>query len=365
MSVVVRKYKRGGWMVDVRLRMPDGTMHRDRRVFRTASKTAADRWGQDRERTLLLDGPPKPKKEVPTLAEFAPRFMDGHARANQHKPSGIASKEVLLRVHLVPFLGHKRLDTISNEDVQQLKASLSCKSPKTVNNVLTVLSVLLKKAEEWGVVERIPCVIRLLKTVKSSADFHDFEQYERLVGAARADGPVTELAVLLGGEGGLRCGEMMALEWRDVNFANRQLCVERSDWDGEVTAPKGGRLRHIPLTSRLWSALREHRHLKSARVLCNDDGSPLTRQQVQYRVKRAARTVNVGDGVHILRHTFCSHLTMFGAPAGAIQLLAGHSDISVTQRYTHLSPASLDAAMRLLDGRGNMLATQVAAMAER
>ena len=54
------------------------------------------RWGQDRERHLLLNGKPRPTKEVPTLAEFAPRFMDGYARANRQKPSGIAAKETIL-----------------------------------------------------------------------------------------------------------------------------------------------------------------------------------------------------------------------------------------------------------------------------
>ena len=54
--------------------------------------------------------------------------------------------------------------------------------------------------------------------------------------------------------------------------------------------------------------------------------------------KRAARKANVRDSVHVLRHTFCSHLAMRGAPARAIQELAGHSDLGVTQRYMHLSP---------------------------
>ena len=71
---------------------------------------------------------------------------------------------------------------------------------------------------------------------------------------------------------------------------------------------------------------------------------------VQYRVLRASRRAKLSqDGVHILRHTFCSHLSMRGAPARAIQELAGHADLTMTQRYMHLSPAALDAAIRLLD----------------
>lgn len=85
-------------------------------------------------------------------------------------------------------------------------------------------------------------------------------------------------------------------------------------------------------------------------MLCQDDGEPLTRQMVQYKVLRASRRAKLAqEGVHILRHTFCSHLAMRGAPTRAIQELAGHRELSMTQRYMHLSPAALDSAIRLLD----------------
>jgi hypothetical protein len=48
----------------------------------------------------------------------------------------------------------------------------------------------------------------------------------------------------------MRCGEMLALEWRDVDLQKRQICVERSAWKGHVTAPKGDRLRFVPTTVR-------------------------------------------------------------------------------------------------------------------
>ncbi len=51
----------------------------------------------------------------------------------------------------------------------------------------------------------------------------------------------------------------------------------------------------------------------------------------------------------ILRHTFCSHLAMRGAPVRAIQELAGHQNLSTTQRYMHLSPAAIEGAVRLLE----------------
>jgi site-specific recombinase XerD len=65
------------------------------------------------------------------------------------------------------------------------------------------------------------------------------------------------------------------------------------------------------------------------------------------------------NGVHVLRHTFCSHLAMRGAPARAIQELAGYQELTMTQRYMHFTPAALDAAIQLLDC-GSSAATRAA-----
>ena len=198
----------------------------------------------------------------------------------------------------------------------------------------------------------MPCTIKLLSVAPGDADFHDFHEYECLVEAAKSTDPQAHLVVLLGGEAGLRCGEMMALEWTDVDFTRQQLQVQRSEWKGKVTVPKGGRSRRIPMTSRLAEALRDHRHLRGPRILCQQDGRALTQNIVQVLVRKAARKANLANGgVHVLRHSFCSHLAMRGAPARAIQELAGHKDITTTQRYMHLSPAAVVSAIRLLENR--------------
>lgn len=350
MSVKVRPYRRGGWEVDIQLLLPDGSRMRERRRAPVSSRSGATRWGEARERELALHGPPKPRKEVPTLQEFVSRFLDGYARANRQKPSGIAAKETALRVHLVPALGERPLDAITPEDVQHLKVVMAAKSPKTVNNVLTVLNTLLRVAVEWKTIERMPCAVKLLRTAQPVAAFHDFDQYERLIVAANAVGVEAQLAVLLGGDAGLRCGEIMALAWTDIDLSKRQIRVQRSEWKGHVTLPKGGRTRIVPMTVRLAAALSAHRHLQGPRVLCREDGKPVTQRIVRDLVQKSARRALLrNDGVHVLRHTFCSHLAMKGAPARAIQELAGHKDLSTTQRYMHLSPAAIESAIRLLE----------------
>ena len=130
---------------------------------------------------------------------------------------------------------------------------------------------------------------------KGSAGFYDFDEYEQLVAAANAVDRNAYLTVLLGGEAGLRCGEIMALEWSDVDLGKRQICVQRSDWKGHVTATKGGRLRYVPMTVRLASVLRDHRHLRTARVLCQRDGSPLTQKIVQDHVRRSLRRAQLAE----------------------------------------------------------------------
>ena len=365
MSVTIRPFRSGGWEADIQFRLPDGRRYRERCKAPVSSKTGALRWAQDREKHLLLTGPKQAKKpkEVPTLEQFASRFIEGYAVANRQKPSGIAAKQTILNVHLLPAFRTRRLDEITNEDIQQLKHSLRERSPKTVNNVLTVLSVLLKKAVEWDVLDRLPCTVRLVRAVKPSMGFYGFDEYERLVEAAKALGPVTHLIVLLGGEAGLRCGEIIGLEWRDVNFENRQLCIQRSEWRGHITAPKGGRIRHVPMTHRLTQALAMFSKSgeRRGRVLVH---KRLTQDIVGNHVRRAARCAGIsGNGVHRLRHTFCSHLAMRGAPARAIQELAGHQNLGTTERYMHLSQSAIEGAIRLLEkttpeaGRGDILET--------
>jgi integrase len=231
-----------------------------------------------------------------------------------------------------------------------VKRHLRDKAPKTVNNVLTVLSTSLKVAVDWEVIERMHCTIKMLPVPLRDADFHDFADYERLVEAASRTDERAHLIVLLGGEAGLRCGEMMALEWSDIDFSKRQIHVARAEWKGRVSTPKGGRPRRIPMTRRLAAAAQAHRHLRGSRVMYQDDGNPLTQKVVRNLVQRAARRANLrNEGVHVLRHTFCSHLAMRGAPAKAIQELAGHADLRTTLRYMHLSPAAVNSAIRLLE----------------
>jgi hypothetical protein len=91
--------------------------------------------------------------------------------------------------------------------------------------------------------------------------------------------------------------------------------------------------RRLPMTQRLTSALKATRHLRSERVVCSPDGTPSTRDQVIKAIRGAQRVAGLPNaGVHVLRHTFCSHLAMKGAPArdpGAGRSRGSHDDAAL------------------------------------
>lgn len=387
MTVRVRPYKRGGYEVDIRFTWPDHTPFRERVRAPVNSKSASQRWGEAREAELLRAGKPvvvapQTEKEVPTFSEFWPRFIEGHCKANRHKPSGIESKESAYRVYLEPRFASKRLDEFRNADIQALKGAMGVKAAKTVNNALTALSKCLKIAVEWEIIERMPCNIRLLQVTSGVPGWYEILEFARLVEAAKKVDPRIHLMVLLAGAAGLRRGEIIALKWSDLDLKRRLIHVQRSIWwatksERHETVPKGGKGRIVDMTRALAEALPKHRHLKGDRVLYADDNQELTNKVVRAWLERAQRAarIEVTGAIHRLRHTFCSMLAAEGATPLAIQQLAGHAHLSTTMKYMHLSPTGRGAAIALLDrawetaenggGRGDIVETAVGEIANR
>ncbi len=378
-----RKNGKQGWEVDILFRWPDGTRYRERKKAPVTSESGARRWGQQREAHLMSAGkdavekslapqppPPKPgSSSVPTVSDFAPRFIRGYAKAGQQKQSGIDAKESILKHHILPRLGGKRLDEITDEDIASLKATFAEGIPdghggfkvkptdkiKTINNRLTVLGKLLRVAVEWKVIPAMPCTIRLLKVPEQELPFYEQDIYDRLVDAAAKVDPRAHVIVLLGGDAGLRRGEIIGLFQTDVDFARGQLTVQRSAYKGKLGPTKSKKNRTIPMTKALAAALKDLRHLRGERVLYRDDGTPLTPKKIRMWMEQVERRAGlpVTGAVHILRHSFCSHLAMRGAPVRTIQELAGHRDLSTTLRYMHLAKGAKHAAIELLDEARN------------
>ena len=94
---------RGFWMVDVVFEHVDGRRERVRKVSPVQTRRGAEVYERKLRAELLSPSPRK--KEVPTLQEFAPRFIEGYAKANRQKASGIRAKESIIATHLAPMFG--------------------------------------------------------------------------------------------------------------------------------------------------------------------------------------------------------------------------------------------------------------------
>lgn len=337
----------GKWYADFRFHHANGRVERIRRRSPIQSKAGAEQF--EHELRTSLSGPARTTKEVPAFSAFAEEFMKTYAVAN-NKPSEQQSKACILFHHLIPAFGDKRLDEIKMHAIEVLKADLLArgKSRKRVNNVLACLGKMLRYAHEVELIDNVPR-IKLLKLPPQKFDFLTFEELERLLDAVK-DNRERRALFLLGAESGLRMGEIIGLEWGDVDFVSGKITVRRSEWRGIVGSPKGGRERQIPMTVRLAAALRAHRHLRGERVFCQDDGSSFTHGIVEAAIRFARKRAGLRHvGCHVLRHTFCSHLAMRGAAPKAIQELAGHTTLTMTLRYMHLAPSALREAIGLLD----------------
>ena len=137
-----------------------------------------------------------------------------------------------------------------------------------------------------------------------------------------------------------------------MDLKGKRLSVTQTDWRGQLGSPKGGRARTLDLTGRLEAALKEMRHLRGSFVFSDADGDRWDRDGMDELLWRACRRAGLREiEWHVLRHTFCSHLAMMGMAAQTIRKLAGHSSLSITERYMHLSPEHTGKAIRTLDSR--------------
>ncbi len=334
------------WQADIHVTLPNGKLLRERRMAQGRSKAAAMRWAKAREAHLLRYGKKTRERDEdkpPKLIDFVEQFRRDYLIANRLRPSTIQSWNSVLSQHLLPVLGDLRLNEIGPREVQLLKQRPLAAS--TTNFVLAKLGAMLRQANEWGIIAQVP-KITSVKQVSSTPDYFSFADYERLIQVA--DDPLTRVIVLLGGDAGLRCGEIIALRWCNVFPDRNRIHVSENDVRGHVGPPKGGRDRWVPMTKQLRAEL-ESLDRQSERVLWRGDGEPMSHSAVTFRLHKALKRAGIKKtGPHTLRHTFCSHLAMRGVSAVKIQRLAGHAKLATTQIYMHLAPSSLDDAIEAL-----------------
>jgi integrase len=287
----------------------------------------------------------KEKNKIPIFKEFAQKWMDVYVK-NNNKYSEILNKESLLRAHLNPFFGSKRLNEISSMDVESYKAEKikSGQANKSVNNHLIALSKCLKVAQEWEIIKNIP-KIKLLKVRPQKFDFLSAEECQLLLN--NCDGLLKEM-VLVGLKTGLRFGELIALEWSNINFKDNLMVVEKSITRGQIGSTKSNKIRHIPLLDDVRETLLAKD--KNTGFVFTINGGPLIPMTCLAWLHSACRRVGLRRiGWHCLRHTFASHLAQNGVSIMLIKELLGHADIRTTMRYSHLTSSAVNEAIQTIN----------------
>jgi integrase len=293
-------------------------------------------------------------EERMTLADAGERFLHHVEHVRGRKASTVQDYRIILERHLVPNFGSKAIDRITSDDVGRYLAAKrnAGLAPKTVSNHLVVAHGLFGFALKRGWVTANP-VAATERPSSQGTDpdirFLDRDDLEALLRAVPRDdvlGPVDAVVYLTAAMTGLRQGELVALRWRDVDWAAGLVRVRRNYTRGEWGTPKSRRSsRAVPLADRVAADL--ERHFQASAYQGDDDlvfchphsGRPYDASKMRMRFKAALKRAALRPlRFHDLRHTFGTRMAAVGVPMRTLQEWMGHRDFATTLIYADFAP---------------------------
>lgn len=280
-------------------------------------------------------------------------------RSNPCKRSTVGDYQSAIKTHLLPEFGEAApVEDITTVDVDAFRERLldGKRSPRTVQKQLILLHGIMARAKKKAWIAANPCENAEKLTLRRTGEFNvlSVEQVQAVARAAVDD----QLRALftVAAFTGLRQGELIALRWRHVDFADRIVHVQRNYVRGAEDTPKSHRVRSVPLSDQAFVVLdslsrREHFTGPDGLVFCTTAGGHLLDDDVRDAFYAALKAAGLGhlraksDPIvfHDLRHTFGT-LAIRIAPITDVQHWLGHADLATTQRYTHYVPQAGNAA---------------------
>lgn len=304
-------------------------------------------------------------RAIPTLAEFAERYLAEHSSIKKKPRSNYDDRRILAR-YLLPALGKLRVSDISVPDVQRLHHQMRS-TPTTANRTIVVLSTMLNFAERWGVRANNTNPVRQVQKFpeKRRERFLTPDELRRLGDAIRqsaANGmnPAVIACVRLLILTGCRCGEIQNLKWAHVDLAAG--CLRLPD-------SKTG-AKFVPLGQPAVDFLRAMPRLPDNPFVCPGlkRGAAFVGLNKPWREIRALASLT-DLRIHDLRHAFATTGLHVGESLALVGRILGHSTTTMTERYAHLAPDPARAAadriataqVRMLDGDGATIGTEIRA----
>ena len=281
----------------------------------------------------------KVKRQVPTLAELAPRYLE-HVRGYQRAPE---ITERYLRLHILPRFGKLHLDQLDqSEIVDWLSGKVKTGyAQATVNRWQVILSHMLRLAGEWGVAgaERNPMKGAKLKEPNNKKErFLSAEEIGRLRAAVEESpnpmlAPIVTLLLLTG----CRKRELLDAKWDEFD-------LERKSW--RIPMSKSGKARHVPLSDEALKVLEALPRFLGCPYVVPNVKTLKPHGSIFNAWNTARRRAGLADvRLHDCRHTLASHLAMSGHSLLIIAKVLGHQNTRTTERYAHVSNEALRDAV--------------------
>ncbi|MEO5345831.1 MAG: site-specific integrase [Magnetococcus sp. YQC-9] len=229
--------------------------------------------------------------------------------------------------------------------------------PATINRELTLLSSAINFARrelEWEIPNPVPG--RKLREPEGRIRWITREEAQKLIKAAEMETQSPHLAdfIHLALNTGCRRGELLGLEWGRVDFQAKLIYLEAQH-------TKSQKRRSVPLNQAAFKALTHRQEFRATHcpdspwVFAHPNGQRLL--SIRTGFETACRRAGLEDfHVHDLRHTCSAWLVTAGVPLPEVRDLLGHSTVRMTERYAHLAPENIRAAVAVLD-RGHASVT--------
>jgi integrase len=335
--------------VDVIVTGAQGRTLRRRVKAPVTGKSNAERWAKALEQELLaqlLAPEPEPEQApAKTFEEFARDFLE-LCKADRLGINTRMNYDAYLRHYLLPVLARRRLDEIKPSDIKAIKTSLTGKSHNTMCEVLKTLRRIFNRAIAEKEISRVPVEFEIPRRNHKLPVAYDDGEQAALLAAAQALGPLYVVVVLLGIDGGLRRGEILGLQWSDVDLKRGFLTVRHNIVRGKVDVPKGRTEEDVALTSRLCEALQAFP--RTGVFVLDNAGSHFKEHNMaswmQALVKRAGLPWR---GTHILRKTCGTRIANGGGGVAAVAGHLRHKDLATASRYVDRLGASSRALKAL------------------